>query len=835
MGSVANVFSSPYSQGQRLLRLSFPHDDAPGATDAYGRSSTPTIVIERLEAEEGLSRDFKYTLTLLADSAGIALKDMLGKLLAVSLVRPDGSLRWFTGHVFEFELAGSDAGVATYRAVLRPWLWFTTLRINNRVFRDQSLRQITATVLEDHSPLPRWEWCVRGDDPLVTMAVQGAGWGESDHSYLHRRWEQAGYSYHWEHARDGHTLVLTDDTTTQCKPVDASSPRVRFQAKGGPAEEEGIQAFSPVREIASGTFSASAFNFKSPTPRHAQVPTLNRQGEVPSLDVHAYAGAYGFRKENTGGDAFVRLRMEEIEAGAKRQEAEGNHHGIQSGRWFELTDHFSCEGSPAEDNQYLVVEARHVAANNYLQTDSKSEYRNSFVASRRAVPWRPGLGLNSQPLRVLAPQTATVVGDGGMGSLDIDEYGRILIQYHWDREARYSARVRVSSGWAGGETGMVSWPRVGSEVIVQCLDGNADHPLVTGVVYNQAHMPPWTVPSQKSLTGIRSRELQGDGGNQPGGRSNHLILDDTDKQIQAKLRSDEQASELSLGHIVRIDSTLGRKHQGGQGAELRTDGHGAIRAASGLLLTTEARPNADAHLTDMGETVARLTAARDLHEGLSEAAMQAKAHEGGDSDAVTKELKKQNDEVKGTGPGNKAQGQFPEFQAPHLTIASPAGIEATTAGSTHIAATEHIATTSAGHTSVAAGKSLLVSAKEAVRIAAVEQGMRLIAANADIDLQALKDSINVLAKLNIKMEAQRITITAKEEIVINGGTSYTRWNASGIVSGTSGVWREHAASHSLVGPHSVNAEGHLPESRYKGCAIAAQGASASQAATVILG
>ncbi|MBS0428514.1 MAG: DUF2345 domain-containing protein, partial [Proteobacteria bacterium] len=268
-------------------------------------------------------------------------------------------------------------------------------------------------------------------------------------------------------------------------------------------------------------------------------------------------------------------------------------------------------------------------------------------------------------------------------------------------------------------------------------------------------------------------------------------------------KSDHDSSSLSLGHIARVEDTQGRKDMRGQGAELRTDGHGALRAQKGLLITTEARPNAQAHITDMGETLARLTAARDLHEGLSEAAMQARAHEGGDSDQVTKELKKQNEEVKGAGQGNREQGQFPEFETPHLTIASPAGIEATTAGSTHIASNEHNAITSGGHTSIAAGKSLLVSAKEAVRIAAMEEGLRLIAANSDIDIQALKDSINILAKLEIRQEANRITITAKEEVLINGGTSYTRWNAQGIVSGTNGIWREHAATHSLVGPASL--------------------------------
>jgi type VI secretion system secreted protein VgrG len=344
---------------------------------------------------------------------------------------------------------------------------------------------------------------------------------------------------------------------------------------------------------------------------------------------------------------------------------------------------------------------------------------------------------------------------------------------------------------------LASHPRVGSEVIVQWLDGNPDHPIVTGSVYNQRYMPPWKLPEQQALTGLRSRELTAKGGNAPGGRSNHLVLDDTQGQIQAQLKSDHLASQLSLGHIKRIEDNAGRKDARGQGFELRTDGHGAVRAQQGLLLSTEGRPNARAHITDMAETLARMAQGHELHDSLSQAAQQAQAHQPGDQDQVTTALRAQVDAIKGQG-GQPTQGEFPEFQAPHLTLASPAGIETSTQGSTHLMSVEHNALTSGGHTSLSAGKSLLVSVKEAVRMFAYKAGMKLVAASADIDITALKDSVNVLAKLNITHTANRITITAKEEVVINGGTSFSRWNASGIVHGTNGTWRQHAAQHSFV-------------------------------------
>jgi type VI secretion system secreted protein VgrG len=370
------------------------------------------------------------------------------------------------------------------------------------------------------------------------------------------------------------------------------------------------------------------------------------------------------------------------------------------------------------------------------------------------------------------------------------------VQFQWDRigqeNEHSSCWVRVSTAWAGATFGMTSVPRIGMEVIVDFLNGDPDYPIVTGCVHNADTMPAWQLPEQKHLSGIRSRELGG-------GRSNHIVLDDTQGKIQAQLRSDHQASQLSVGHIGRIEDTAGRKDARGQGFELRTDGHGVMRAGKGLLVTTEARANAQAHITDMSETVGRLTQARDLHEGLSGVAQGAQAHEAGDQDEVTTSLKEQNDAIKGQG-GNREQGDFPEFQESHLTLASAKGLQTVAQGSTHIVSNEHSALTSGGHTSVSAGKSLLVSVQSAIRMFASKAGMRLVAAGADIDIKALKDSVNVLAKLNITQTANKITIHAKEEVVINGGSSYSRWSSGGIEHGTSGIWREHASVHSLVGP-----------------------------------
>jgi type VI secretion system secreted protein VgrG len=774
-------------QHGRLLRLSYPNEDAPSVR----------LVANRIKGKEHLSRGFQYTVELLSDDANITLEDVHGKLMCLSIVQANGSLRPYTGYVTEFRLVKTDGGWCHYEAILVPWFEFLRLRQNNRLFTEQTLSQQAQAIFEAYGALPVWEWKVEGEESPFTMAVQ---FGETDHNYLSRRLEHAGHTYLYEHTDKGHTWKVINDTRNT-DPISGLSPSVRYHNHGGSENEDAIAQWSPLRRSASAQLALSGFDFKNPTAVHAAVPTVNQQGNIPALEVHRYEGHYGF-KHASGADALAQLRMEEIEASGKQYVAEGNCDRIEAGRWFRITDHFAHSGDDAE---FLVIAVEFEATNNYLQhADEVAEYKNRFICQSKAIPWHPGQNFNSTDTKILAPQTATVVGPDSDGSLHVDPYGRVRVQFHWDRDQTHSCWIRVASNWAGGENGFICLPRVGSEVVVQWLDGNPDHPLITSGVHNQFYMPPWQLPEQKALMGLRSRSLDGSNGNLAGGQSNHIVLDDTPTKLQVQVKSDHLSSQLSVGNIHRIEDNAGRKDARGQGFELCTGGHGAVRAGNGLLLTTEARPNAQAHITDMAETVERLAQGQELHEYLSKAAHEAKAQQTGDQDEVVKELKAQADQIKGSG-GNPEQGKFPEFQAPHLTLASPAGIQSTTQGSTHVASIEHNALTSGGHTSVSSGKSFLASAKDAVRMFAYRTGMKLIAAAGDIDITTLKDSINLLAKLNITHTADKITIKALTEVEIVGGTSFSKWNASGIEHGTNGPWRQQAANHSLSGP--ANAPG----------------------------
>ena len=355
-------------QTTRLLRMSFPRNDGPEAR----------LMVNRLNGTEYLSRDFAFKVELLSDDACIELEAMHGKLLCVSLVQADGRLRPFTGYVTSFKLVKTDGGVAFYEAVLKPWLAYTRLRRNNRLFHVQSLREQADTIFDDYGALPAWEWKVGGEQPQLTMATQ---WDETDHNYLCRRWEAAGYSYWYEHSGDGHTLTVCDDTRA-AEPIGGPSPGIRFHGAGGAVDEDAIGEWSPLRQWASGQAAVSGFDFKSPRPIHADTVTIAEQGDIPQLEVHSYEGHYGF-KHQSGAYQLTRLRMEEIEARGKLYEAQGNNRHVAPGKWFRLLGHFS----ESEDSEFLILEVHHEASNNYLQgKDALAEYKNRLLCQPKALP-----------------------------------------------------------------------------------------------------------------------------------------------------------------------------------------------------------------------------------------------------------------------------------------------------------------------------------------------------------------------------------------------------------------------------------------------------------------
>lgn len=213
-------------------------------------------------------------------------------------------------------------------------------------------------------------------------------------------------------------------------------------------------------------------------------------------------------------------------------------------------------------------------------------------------------------------------------------------------------------------------------------------------------------------------------------------------------------------------------------------------------------------MKDMDETARRIALAVEQHQLLGEIAQKNGAQEPSDNqDGVASLLQTQKDAVKG--PDAKADS-FPELAKPHLVLASAAGIATTTTGDTHIASDRHTALTTGKSLSLAVGTHFFASIRQSFRLFVQKAGMKMVAAAGDIDLQALSDNIKLLAKLEITHTANRITISAKEEVVINGGGSYVKFAAGGIEHGTNGNFVAHAAHHSFVNAKNMEMAVSMP-------------------------
>jgi len=752
-------------QHRRILRLSFPNDDGPQCE----------FVVDRLEAEEHMSRPFVFTIGILSNRANIALKEIHGRLICIELVQQAGTLRYFTGYCFSFRLVKAE-NVAHYEATLGPWLNYLDYRKDCYLFHVANLEDQTRSILSDYGALANWAWEARGEEVEAPM-TNAFQFNESDGNYLHRRWEAAGIYYHYEHDRLGHKLVVANESRNAL-PI-AGNTRIVFQKHAGAREADAICDWAPRRVMQPATVAVAGFDFKNPGYQGAVVPSPNGQGQVPEIEHYEYVGAYGF-SNHLAADRMCCLRTEEMAAAAKQFEAAGNNTRVMPGRWFRLADNYGNypfeahidtgdrprPGMPAcAIDEFLITSVHHVATNNYLEKESAPHYQNDFTCLRLGIPWRPGRGLHSVDTRIHAPQTAVVVGPGSAGTIFTDEYGRVSVQFHWDRIGKCgfgsSAWIRVANNWAGDQFGVAAVPRVGTEVIVHWLDGCPDRPIITGSVHNRMRQPPWILPTQSALSGWRSREL-GKGTD----RSNHLIFDDTSERIQAQLKSDHAHSQLSLGHITRIENFAGRKDARGEGWELATDAWGVARAARGLLLTTEARPGAGGTVKDMDETIQRLHLAAEQHHALAEAAQQAGAQEAGGQQAqAAKAADSQNDALAGHGAG-----AFPELAEPLLVLASPAGIATTTARSTHVASGEHTALTAGGNLSLVARDSLLASVKQTLRLFVQKAGMKFVAAAGKIMLHAQTDNIDVIANkvLALISESDWVEIRAKKGVRLHG-------------------------------------------------------------------
>jgi type VI secretion system secreted protein VgrG len=488
------------------------------------------VLITKLTGTEGISQLFQYSLELIAPiKAPVDFADVLGQPAVVEL-DTQKKTRYFHGYINRFAQGRRDNDFIYYRAELVPQLWFWTQRSRSRIFQHVSVPEILKTVLDGL----KVDFELKGTFEKRDYCVQ---YRESDFAFASRLMEEEGIYYFFKHAKGEHRLVVAN--TPGSHPDMPIANKLIYDDSAGSRDEGRIRSWEKVQEVHTGKVTLFDHCFEFPhkhldadktVPDTVQAGTVTHKlkvGGADRLELYDYPGIYAQRFDgiDRGGspqaaevqkifdDAkrTVSIRLQEETATTLQIVGSGDCAQLSSGFKFTLERHFDG------NDDYLLTQVRHNAdiGDNYRSESAGSglKYENKFTCIPLATPFRPRRATPRPTVK--GSQTAVVVGPTGE-EIFTDKYGRVKVQFHWDREGKNNADsscwIRVATMWAGRNWGMIHIPRIGQEVVVDFLEGDMDQPIIVGSVYNADMMPPWGLPGNKTQSGIQTRSSPGGAG-----------------------------------------------------------------------------------------------------------------------------------------------------------------------------------------------------------------------------------------------------------------------------------------------------------------------------------
>lgn len=460
------------------------------------------VLLQRCEGREALSEPFEFNLTLLSTNGNLSYDKILGLPLTLTVGKSDGDNRNFHGIVTAFAYVGMSDNMFLYTATLRPWLWLLSKDQDCLIYQNMSIPDIVVQAFRN-AGFSDFQNSLNGTYPSLDYCVQ---YRESTFNFVSRLMEQAGIYYFFTHDKSKHTLVLADSISAH---PDIGTVPYRVAGTAG-AEDEGlIDEWCVGYSIQSGQVTLNAFDFERPRANLEVRARGQSSYSHGSAEVYDYPGPY---TQTDDGQNYARAWLEAYQAQIESVTGHGNAILLGVGDVFTLNGHVRS----GQDQGHLLTGASYVMENSRITTGAgvqppRYEYRFSAIEKKtsfRAPPRTP------KPV-VQGPQTAVVVGKSGE-EIWTDQYGRINVQFHWDRKGQNNEKsscwVRIAQPWAGSQFGAIMLPRIGQEVVVDFLEGDPDRPLVTGRVYNASNMPPYTLPDNATQSGIKTNSSKGGGG-----------------------------------------------------------------------------------------------------------------------------------------------------------------------------------------------------------------------------------------------------------------------------------------------------------------------------------
>ncbi|HAV5546436.1 TPA: type VI secretion system tip protein VgrG [Acinetobacter baumannii] len=815
------------------------------------------VFLQRIDGVHALNDGLKAELLCLSTNATIQLKSFIGVQAAVDIVTERGELTRVTGIITHAQQGQSDGSLTLYKLTLEDPTALWKYRRNSRVFMNKSVVEIWEILFKEwQTKNPLFAASLSLDLSGLTQTYDVRSFvmqhNESDWNFLTRLLRSENISWLIDEAQ--HIVPSTDtsiqaqklrliDANSQYQPLDRKT--IRYHRSSAVEQYDSMTRLTAERSLQPNVMHIQRW----------QAEILEQEegiGSVQSKHQHSeqydnatlgleqawnYAPAWiGDLKGEDGVTKSGNQQVERLnqnlhnyyEAQAKRFIAQTTVRDAYVGYYFELNEHPEIDQHESTDRSFLIISKSFFNQNNLpkdlndqingllaqsnwsIQNPENSDERqaNQLILQRRHIPTTPAYNPQIHS-PVTHPQRAKVVGPEGE-EIYVDEWGRIKVRFLFTRSDDHShdggagtnnndtdsAWIDVLTPWAGEGYGARFLPRVGEIVVIDFFNGDIDRPFVMGRIHEAQRQPTkfdnkGKLPDTKKLSGIRSKEVSGGGFGQ-------LRFDDTPGQISTQLQSSHGASQLNLGKLSHPKDKAESEDRG-EGFELRTDQWGALRAGQGLLVSTHKQDNAKGDHLDAEVAKKQLEGSQTNSKALSDIAKNQKT----DEIESIEQLKDFASQI---------QQQIAKFEKALLLLSSPDGIALSSSEDIHISADAQINQIAGDSINISTQKNVIAHAQNRLSLFAAQSGLKAVAAQGKVEIQAQSDALDVLANKGITISSTEdcIEISSPKEIVITGASSQITLNGSGIFPKTGGKFQVNAGQHVFQGGASASVKSSLP-------------------------